>query len=155
MSGTRRRPGRMGPIIEGFSARLLEVGYTPGTVRNILKDVGQLGQWMESEKLEVSQLTRTSVEAFIHARRAGMPPVPTVRSFAPLLEYLDRSGHARGRSCAVDACRGPDSALQGLACFRTGTGRSDCAALRGSRPSFLARTCGWGWRPICGGPHGL
>ena len=28
MSGTRRRPGRMGPFIEGFSAQLLEVGYT-------------------------------------------------------------------------------------------------------------------------------
>ncbi len=38
MSGTRRRPGRMGPFIEGFSARLLEVGYTPPTVRNMLKD---------------------------------------------------------------------------------------------------------------------
>lgn len=92
MSGTRRRPGRMGPFIEGFSARLLEVGYTPSTVRNMLKDVGQLGQWMESEKLEVSQLTKTSVEAFIHARRAGRHRVPTVRSFAPLLEYLDGLG---------------------------------------------------------------
>ena len=70
MSGTRRRPGRMGPFIEGFSAQLLEVGYTTSTVRNMLKDVGQLGQWMESENLEVSHLTKTSVEAFIHARRA-------------------------------------------------------------------------------------
>jgi site-specific recombinase XerD len=92
MSGTRRRPGRMGPFIEGFSAQLLEVGYTTSTVRNMLKDVGQLGQWMESENLEVSHLTKTSVEAFIHARRARRRRVPTVRSFAPLLEYLDALG---------------------------------------------------------------
>jgi site-specific recombinase XerD len=82
----------MGPFIEGFSARLLEVGYTPLTVRNMLKDVGQLGQWMESENLEISQLTRASIEAFIDARRSGRRRVPTVRSFAPLLEYLDSLG---------------------------------------------------------------
>jgi hypothetical protein len=34
------------PYVEGFGARLLELGYTPGTVRNALKVVGQLGRWM-------------------------------------------------------------------------------------------------------------
>jgi site-specific recombinase XerD len=82
----------MGPFIEGFSTRLLEVGYTPSTVRNMLKDVGQFGQWMENEKLEVSQLTVASMEAFIHARRSGRHRVPTVRSFTPLLGYLDGLG---------------------------------------------------------------
>ncbi len=93
MSGTRRTPGRMGPFIEGFSARLLESGYTPGTVRNALKDVGQLGLWMESEVLEVSQLSEDAVEGFLRSRRAaGRRRVPTVRGFAPLLQYLDSLG---------------------------------------------------------------
>ena len=93
MSGTRRKPARMGPHIEGFGARLLELGYTPGTVRGLLKDVGQLGRWMASEDVEASQLTRASIDAFLSARRIGGPRrVPSARSFAPLLEYLTREG---------------------------------------------------------------
>jgi len=83
----------MSPHIDGFWARLIELGYTPSSIRNILKDVGQIGRWMESEGLEDWQLTRASVETFICARRAdGHPRVPTVRSFVPLLEYLASGG---------------------------------------------------------------
>jgi hypothetical protein len=32
VSWTRRKPGRMGPHVDGFHAWLLERGYTPGTV---------------------------------------------------------------------------------------------------------------------------
>lgn len=93
MSGTRRKPARMGPHIEGFGARLLELGYTPGTVRGLLKDVGQLGRWMASEDVEASQLTSALIDAFLSARRIGGPRrVPSARSFAPLLEYLTREG---------------------------------------------------------------
>jgi site-specific recombinase XerD len=81
------------PFIEGFSARLSELSYTPGTVRNALKDVGQLGLWMEREGMEASQLTKDSIEAFLHSRRAaGFRRVPTVRGFAPLLQYLGSQG---------------------------------------------------------------
>ncbi len=93
MSGTRRKPGRMGPHIDGFGARLLELGYTPGTVRGLLKDVGQLGRWMASEDVEASQLTSASIDAFLSARRiGGHRRVPSVRSFATLLEYLTGEG---------------------------------------------------------------
>ena len=93
MSGTRRKPGHMGPFIDGFRARLLELGYTPGTVRNELKLVGQLGLWMESEGIEVSQLTKDLIEEFISARRAaGRRKVPTIRGFASVLEFLRSAG---------------------------------------------------------------
>lgn len=93
MSGTRRKPGRMGPHIGGFGARLLELGYTPGTVRGLLKDVGQLGRWMASEDVEAAQLTNGLIDAFLCDRRTGGPRrVPSARSFAPLLEYLTREG---------------------------------------------------------------
>jgi hypothetical protein len=36
MAGTRRKPGRMGPYIEGFRARLMELGYTPASVHHVL-----------------------------------------------------------------------------------------------------------------------
>jgi len=83
----------MSPFIDGFRARLLELGYTPGTVRNELKSVGQLGLWLESQGIEASQLTKDSIEEFIRARRAaGRRKVPTVRSFASLLEFLRSEG---------------------------------------------------------------
>ena len=49
MSGTRRKPGRLGPFVEGYRARLLELGCTPGTVRGMLKVLGQLGRWMDGQ----------------------------------------------------------------------------------------------------------
>lgn len=89
MSGTRRKPGRMGPHIGGLQARLLELGYAPGTVRGLLKDAGALGRWMVSEDLELVQLSEGAIVGFLSARRASRHRrLPTVRSFAPLLEYL-------------------------------------------------------------------
>ena len=65
MSGTRRKPGRLGPFVEGYRARLLELGYTPGTVRGMLKVLGQLGRWMDDEDVEPGQLDLAAVEAFL------------------------------------------------------------------------------------------
>ena len=43
MSGTRRKPGRLGPFVEGYRAWLLERGYTPQTTRGMLKELGRAG----------------------------------------------------------------------------------------------------------------
>jgi site-specific recombinase XerD len=83
----------MGPYVSGFKTRLLELSYTPGTVRNVLKDVGGVGRWLEEENLDVSELTNESLEAFLCARRTtGRRRVASVRSFAPLLDYLRSEG---------------------------------------------------------------
>ena len=37
MSGPRRQDGRLAPFVMGYRVRLLEQGYTPGTVRGMLK----------------------------------------------------------------------------------------------------------------------
>lgn len=93
MSGTRRKPGRLGPYVDGYRCRLLELGYTPGTVRGQLKVLGQLGRWMASEWLESAQLNTSTIEAFLGARRAiGYLRVPTMRSFASLVDYLRDEG---------------------------------------------------------------
>ena len=46
MAGTRRKPGLLGPQVEGYRAWLAERGYTPQTIGNMLKDLGQVGVWM-------------------------------------------------------------------------------------------------------------
>lgn len=93
MSGTRRKPGRLGPYVEGYRVRLLELGYTPGTVRHQLKFLGQLGRWMASEGIEAQQLDSGMVEKCLAARRAeGCLRVPTARCLGSLLEYLRDAG---------------------------------------------------------------
>lgn len=73
MAGTRRKPGRLGAHVEGYRSFLLARGYTPGTVRGMLKVVGRLGRWMESCGLEPVDLDRTQIEAFLSGCRAGEP----------------------------------------------------------------------------------
>ncbi|WP_198169877.1 site-specific integrase [Agromyces laixinhei] len=72
-------------------------GYTPGTIRNMLKDLGQVGRWLSSEGLVAEQLNEERVVAFLAARRAaGQRRVPGVRAMAPLLSYLREIGVAPG-----------------------------------------------------------
>ena len=89
MSGTRRRPGRLGPFVDGYRVWLLEAGYTPQTVRAMLKDLGSLGRWMDVESVEVGALTVTAIESFLADRRAaGRQRVPTVRALRSMQTYL-------------------------------------------------------------------
>src|SRR6266508_3995170 len=93
MSGTRMKPGRLGPYVDGYRARLLALGYTPSTVRGLLKTLGQLGRWMASQGLGADQLNASRIEAFLATRRAdGHRRVPTVRSFVCLLDDLREEG---------------------------------------------------------------
>ncbi|MDA8040096.1 MAG: hypothetical protein M0Z69_13280 [Actinomycetota bacterium] len=93
MSGTRRKPGGMSPYVSGFEGRLLNLGYTPSTVRNMLKEIGQLGRWMTTRGLPASQLGAQPIAEFVCAQRAcDQRRVPTVRSFLPLLDFLRCEG---------------------------------------------------------------
>ncbi len=44
MTGRRRRPGRMGPFIEGYRAWLAGRDYTAGTIVNMLAMAGGLAR---------------------------------------------------------------------------------------------------------------
>ena len=89
MYKNRRKPGRMGPFVEGYRSRLLSLGYTPGTVGGQLEVLGQVDRWMQIEGLEPAQLDEAHFERFLSSRRAeGHPRVPSLRSFVALLEYL-------------------------------------------------------------------
>jgi site-specific recombinase XerD len=93
MSGTRRKPGRLGPFVEGYRLRLEVLGYPPSSARNKLKELGHLGRWMAGQGIEVTQLNDSRVGEFLAAwREAGGRRIPQLRSFAPLLDYLRDEG---------------------------------------------------------------
>jgi len=70
MSGTRRKPGPLGPYLDGYRSKQLALGYTPASVSSQLKALGRLGRWLAAEGLEVSQLSEARVEAFLAAWQA-------------------------------------------------------------------------------------
>jgi site-specific recombinase XerD len=93
MASTRRRPGQLGPQVEGYRAWLADRGYTPKTVRNMLADLGQVGRWMSGEGLVTAQLDEDAMVAFAAARRAaGRRKAPGPRAMMPLLSYLREAG---------------------------------------------------------------
>jgi site-specific recombinase XerD len=93
MASTRRKPGQLGPQVEGYQAWLAHRGYTPQTVRNMLADLGQLGLWMSGEGLVTAQLDENAMVAFVEARRAaGRRRVFGPRAMMPLLRYLRQAG---------------------------------------------------------------
>src|SRR6266852_6177692 len=93
MSGTRRKAGRLGSQVEGYRAWLAQRGYTPQTVRNMLKDLGQVGVWMSAAGLETDQLDEDAMVAFLAARQAaGHRRVLGPRAMIPLLSYLREAG---------------------------------------------------------------
>lgn len=95
MSGTRRKAGRLGPEVEGYRGWLARRGYTTETVRNLLKDLGQVGRWMSAQGLEAAQLDEDVIATFLAARReGGHRRVPGTRAMAPLLSYLREAGAA-------------------------------------------------------------
>ena len=148
MSGTRRKAGLLGPQVEGYRAWLAQRGYTPGTVRNMLKDLGQVGLWLSAEGLEVAQLDEARVAAFLAARRAaGHRQGPGARGMVPLLSYLREVGSApaaRPSSTPLDALLGST----GPGWSRSGAWpRRRCSATRTPpAASFGAGVAGWGVR---------
>lgn len=107
MSGTRRKPGRLGPHVDGYRARLLELGYTPGTVKHKLNELAHLGRWMASEGMDVGQLNNEVIAAFLAATGLRRPrSLMTERSFRPLLAYL--------RSVGIIAPECPEQSLTPL-----------------------------------------
>src|SRR5262245_26900875 len=93
MSGTRRKPGRLGPFVEGYRAWLSAREFRPGPARNMLKELGVLGRWMTERGVEPGQLDAVGIEAFLVARRAGgQRRVPSLRAMHPLVSFLREAG---------------------------------------------------------------
>ncbi|KMO74225.1 site-specific integrase [Mycolicibacterium sp. jd] len=93
MSGTRRKPGRMAPFIGGLQTRWSELGYSDLAIRNMLKDVGTIGRWMQERDVRPCDLSPVVLGDFRkHRIAAGRRKIPTVKSFEPLLGFLREEG---------------------------------------------------------------
>lgn len=95
MGTSRRNAGLLGSEVEGYQAWLADRGYTPQTVRNMLKDLGQVGRWLGAQGLEVSDLDECKTAGFLADRlvvgkRRALGP----RAMVPLLAYLRAVGAA-------------------------------------------------------------
>jgi site-specific recombinase XerD len=102
VSGTRRKAGQLWPHVEGYREWLKQRGYTPGTVRNMLKDLGQVGLWLSAEGLKAEDLNEERMAAFQSARRrVGRSRSPGPRAMVPLMSYLREAGAVPERAPLV------------------------------------------------------
>ena len=102
MTGRRRKPGRMGPFIEGYRAWLAERDYTRGTIVGMLAMAGGLGRWMDARDIALGDLDRAAVTEFRDAlRAAGRRCVPGAHGLDRLLEYLEDQGVLDGHSSSA------------------------------------------------------
>ena len=93
MAGTRRKPGLLGPQVQNYRVWLLDRGYTPGTVRGMLKDLGQVGRWLAMEGLGVAEFDEDRIAEFRTFRReSGHRHVAGPRALLPLLRFLREIG---------------------------------------------------------------
>lgn len=130
MAGTRRKPGALGAWVETYRSGLMRAGYTPGSVRGKLKELGHLGRWMSSRGLEVGDLDESRVEEFLADRRAGgHRRVPGLGSFVLLLEVLREQG------VIADVEAPPPTPLDGLIARY----RSSLVKDRGLAPATVLR----------------
>jgi site-specific recombinase XerD len=91
MSGSRRKPGPLGPFVEGYRAWLLARGYSPSVVIRSLITLGHLGRWLERNALAVDQLTAEAISTFLAEYRVDHVRLPGA-SVWPLHDYLRAEG---------------------------------------------------------------
>jgi hypothetical protein len=84
----------MGPFIESYRQDLLGQGYTPETVRVVLKHVGALGRWMDAGDIEPADLNAEVLDEFVTFRRSDRACVRTTKSLVSLLDHLRDLGVA-------------------------------------------------------------
>jgi len=70
MSGSRRKPGPLGPFVDGYRAWLVGRGYSPSVVVRSLATLGHPGRWLQRNALAVDQL---SAEAVTSPRMRSSP----------------------------------------------------------------------------------
>ena len=91
MSGSRRKPGPLGPFVHSYRACLIGRGYSPSMAIRSLITLGHLGRWLERNELAVDQLTAEAISTFLAEYRLDHGRLPGA-SVWPLHEYLRAEG---------------------------------------------------------------
>ena len=130
MAGTRRKPGQLGPQVEGYRAWLTHRGYTSQTVRNMLAGLGRAGRWMSREGLVAAQLDEDAMAVFLAAwQAAGRRRALGPRAMMPLLSYVREAGVTPAARVAADSTGGAARGVPDLAGPGTGPGGGHGAAV--------------------------
>ena len=111
-----RVAGPLAPFATAVKAEFEAVGYTPLTISIEMRMAANLSRWLERESLAASDLSRESIEEFIHSRRvAGYVSPPSRLALGSLLGVLEAAGVVQPGEPA-----GPTSQAEVLlASFRT------------------------------------
>jgi site-specific recombinase XerD len=97
-----RVSGPLARYAAGFAAKLTAQGYTDLSLQNQLRLVAHFSRWLEAKRIEVSELTRQSVDRYLRVRRRTRTCWRSIRGLTPLLTFV---GHA----AIVEAGRRADS----------------------------------------------
>jgi hypothetical protein len=105
MSRTRRNPGSLGPYVDGYHARLVELGYSTVSVTRSLTALGYLGRWMDRQDIAVERLNDNLVRG-VPGRSGQTARAPGVCwryviVGAPATQWGDRSRARGSRSSHV------------------------------------------------------
>jgi site-specific recombinase XerD len=93
MANPRRQAGVLAPQVEGYRAWLVQRGYTTLTIRNMLKDLGQLGLWLSRQGLDAADLNEEQLTRHLSdLQTAGRRRVAGPRGLVPLLTFLREVG---------------------------------------------------------------
>jgi hypothetical protein len=93
MASSRRKAGVLARHVEGYRAWLARRGYTTQTIRNMLKDLGQVGLWLSGRGLDARDLDEEQLEHHLSdLRSAGRRRVAGPRGMVPLLTFLREVG---------------------------------------------------------------
>jgi site-specific recombinase XerD len=93
MGTTRRKSGVLRAEIEPYRQWLLEQGFTPATVRLLLRNLSQLGVWLQERGLSGTAIDRACLDELFAERRAlGRRGVPGPLGIRRLLAFLDERG---------------------------------------------------------------
>lgn len=91
-------PAVTGPLSqhsEALRAELARLGYTPLSAASKLRLVAHLSRWLTTQGLDISALTRPTIEAYFAERRsAGFTNERSPVALEPVLDYLRRLGAA-------------------------------------------------------------
>jgi integrase/recombinase XerD len=110
-----RASGPLQPFRDGFRRALESDGYSPGQVELYLALFSQLSGWLGERGLGPEGLTAEIVIDYLAVRRARYGWLKTVRSLAPVMQYL-RSAGAAPMAVAEGSPSGPVEEL--LAAYR-------------------------------------
>ena len=89
----RLRAGPLGKYVDGFAEELSAQGYSPSTVRQKIRWVGRLNQWLGEKQVDTADLDEERVAEFLACRRATPDSQnPDAVTFRQLLYSLRSAG---------------------------------------------------------------